>query len=159
MVAPQWIGNYTIIYSLEMGNNTYFGDALTKNVTVGDLNLTSEYVPYGVTWYPPIESMTLQKGAWQNVSVTFKNMGRFGWSDAGQVWLASVDYEPNAAIQFNPATLFHIAPQEIIQPGEQASWKFKIQAPDQAGTYYLEYRMKQGDQWFGQTLNVTVKVY
>jgi hypothetical protein len=159
MVAPEWIGNYTVMYSLEMGNNTCFGDTVIKNVTVGDLNLSAVVVSQGATWYPPIGDMTMQKGAWQNVSITFKNMGRFGWSDAGQVWLAAVDYQPNDATKFNPSTLFHIAPEETITPGEQGTWRFKIQAPDRAGTYYMEYRMKQEDQWFGQTLNVTMTVY
>jgi hypothetical protein len=158
MVAPQWVGNYTIMYQLEIGNNTYFGDTLIKNVTVGDLNLSAVVVPQGATWYPPIGSTAIQKGAWQNVSITFKNMGRYDWSDASQVWLAAVDYAPNGATKFNPTTLFHIAPEEIIAPGEQGTWRFKIQAPDQAGTYYLVYRMKQGDQWFGQTLNVSIMV-
>jgi hypothetical protein len=158
MVAPQWIGNYTIMYMLEMGNNTYFGGIMDKNVTVGNLNLTALFMPQSVTYYPTIGSMTIKRDALQNVSITFKNMGRYDWSDAGQVWLAAVDYKPNSATKFNPATLFHIAPDEIIAPGEQGTWRFKLQAPDQSGTYYLEYQMKQGDQWFGQMLNVTIIV-
>jgi hypothetical protein len=159
MVAPEWIGNYTITYGLEMGNNTYFGDTLINKVTVGDLNLTAVIVPQGATYYPPIGSMSMQKGAWQNVSITVKNQGRYDWSEADQVRLTAVDYEPNAATQFNQTVLFHIAPGEIIQPGDQATWKFMLHAPNQAGTYYLLYRMNQGNQWFGQTLNVTIKVY
>ena len=158
MAAPLGNGNYTLEYRMKDSNNTYFGETLIKNITVGDLNSTVVFLSQGVLWYPPIGSMSIPRATWQNVSITVQNMGRFGWSEDNQVRLAVVDYEPNDATLFDPAVLFHIAPEETVQPGDQCTWKFRLQAPNSPGKYKLEYQMKQGDTWLGKPLIVYITV-
>lgn len=158
MVAPKWNGNYTIEYQLKDSNNTTFGQTLTKNITVGDLNSTVLFTSQGVLWYPPLSSMSIRKNTWQNVSITVKNNGRYSWSDADGVRLGTVDYESNNATLFNPTLLSYIGPDIVVNPGDQCTWKFRLQAPPSPGVYKLEYQMKQGDEWLGKPLIVYITV-
>lgn len=158
MTSPKWIGIYTIKYQMIDQNNVYFGEPLVENITVGDLNSTVLYLSKGVQYYPSIGSIPIERNAYQNVSITVQNMGRFGWSEDNQFRLGVVDYEPNNATLFNEALLFHIAPEATVNPGEQCTWKFVLHAPSSPGKYRLEYQMKHGDEWLGKPLIVYITV-
>jgi hypothetical protein len=136
----------------------WFGDYLIKNITVGNPNSSTVFVSKSVKYYPAISSTTMKRNALQNVSISVKNMGRYNWTVSDNIMLAAIDYEQNDAAQFKSAQLFHIAPDDVIMPGEIATWQFKIQAPQYPGTYYLKYRMQKNGQWFGSNLNVTINV-
>lgn len=159
ITAPQWVGNYTLAYRMKNDTGYWFGDMFTKTVTVGQPNDSVMFVSQNVQYYPPLtNSLSMKLGTRQNVSITVKNMGRYNWSQANNVQLAAVDYEPNDATRFHPEYIFYIAPEVVIHPGEQCFWRLNLTTPDYPGTYQMKYRMQKGGQWFGNTLNVTVRV-
>jgi hypothetical protein len=159
--TPSQCGNYTLEFRMINNNTTWFGDTFIKNVTVGNPGDDVIFVSQSVQYYPAIinqSSLSMKSMVWKNVSISVKNMGRYNWSASDNITLAAVDYEPNDAIQFKSAQLYHIAPNDVIMPGEVATWKFKIQAPQNPGVYHIKYRMQKDGQWFGNMMNVTVKV-
>lgn len=161
MVAPRWSGNYTIAYRMEDGNGSYFGDTIVKHVIVGDSNTTTAFTAKSIKYYSPLSPknpVTVKRGNWQNVSISVTNNGRYGWSENDHIRLAAVDYEPNDATVFYQGYLFYISPENVIQPGDTCSWKFKVLAPDDPGRYYVKYRMQKDGEWFGSTLNATIIV-
>lgn len=156
--APGWNGNCTVQYQMKAGNDTFFGNDVSQNIVVGNQGSAVVYVPQDVYYYPHLTDLHMNANSLQNVSVTVQNMGRNGWSEDNQVRLAVVDYEPNNAYLFNGAVLFHIAPEAIVNPGEQCTWRFQLHAPPSPGKYKLEYQMKQGDEWLGNPLIVYITV-
>lgn len=159
LTAPQYLGNYTLSYQMKNDTDYWFGDILTKTVSVGQPNDSVLFVSPGVLYYPSIgTSLSMKSGKRQNVSIAVKNMCNYNWSTADNIYLAAVDYEPNDAGKFYPQTAFYIAPDGVIHPGEQCFWRMNLTAPYSPGTYYMKYRMQKDGQWFGNTLNVTVRV-
>lgn len=142
MTAPQWVGNYTLAYRMKNDTGYWFGDTLTKIVTVGQPNDSVMFVSQNVKYYPPLtNSLSMKIGTRQNVSIAVKNMGRYNWSQADNTRLAAVDYEPNDATKFYLQYIFDIAPDVVVKPGEQCFWKLNLSTPNYPGTYYLKYRI------------------
>jgi hypothetical protein len=140
-------------------DTTLFGDIFVKNITVGTPGSEVVYTTQYVKYYPPLTSgLTMKIGSRQNISLAVKNMGRYNWTQDDKVRLVAVDYEPNDATLFYKQYSFDVAPDVVVQPGEQCFWRMNLSTPQYQGAYHMKYRMQKDGQWFGNALDVTVNV-
>jgi hypothetical protein len=158
ITAPKWYGNYTLMYQMK-NDTTLFGDTFVKNVSVGAPGSEVVFTTQNVKYYPPLKNgLTMRMGSRQNISLGVKNMGRYNWTQDDKVRLVAVDYEPNDATQFYRQYQFDIAPDVVVQPGEQCMWRMNLSTPQYRGTYHMKYRMQKDGQWFGNAIDFTVNV-
>src|SRR5271157_2248477 len=159
LIAPLLNGNYTLKYQMK-NDSIHFGNILVKNVTIGNPGDVVKFISKPVLYYPSImnqSSLSMSRNSWLNASITVKNTGRNNWTSADNVYLQAIDYEPNDAALFNPETVFYLAPDRIIVPGDQTTWTFKFHAMAQyPGTYHVKYRMIRNGQWFGNPFVITI---
>ncbi len=87
-----------------------------------------------------------------NVSATFKNTGTTTWSSSEAYKLGAYgDSDP-----FGPA---RVALPNDIEPGEEVTFTFPFNIPDQEGNYTTDWRMvEEYIEWFGDTILVNVEV-
>lgn len=88
------------------------------------------------------------------VSVTVQNDSSVAWTEVAQIRLGAVgDSDPFAAgRQYLPAGL-------TVEPGQQYTFSFQMEAPLATGQYVTDWQMVQeGVNWFGQTLTKTITV-
>ena len=91
------------------------------------------------------------------VSVTVRNTGYSSWSRNDTVTLATINAPDNDAAQFNNS-LYTIDADSPVKTGADYTWNIKMVAPRWNGNYTIEYRMKNGNTYFGDPLvqHVTV---
>lgn len=95
---------------------------------------------------------TMAPGSTVTAHLTFRNRGVL-WSDARQFRLGAVgDSDP-----FTTTTRHNVGGE--IGPGETKTFTVTLTAPATPGAYTTDWRMlREGVEWFGQTLSVTVNV-
>ena len=152
IVAPTYPNNYTLMFQMMANNTTWFGDKLVVNITdvkyTGSATFVSNTIP-----------TSMYRGVNYTASITVQNTGKQPWLADDHVALAAVDYESNNFTWFITNQRFYLNPGSSIAPGQKCQWKFWLIAPNGPGTYMLKYRMVTGNNsWFGNTLNITVKV-
>jgi hypothetical protein len=142
MTAPLTLGTYTTQYQMVWEGNQWFGQVLTRTVTMNiDAEVVSDTIP-----------STMAPGQPYNVVVKMKNTGTIPWSEADTIRLGVV----GDGLLFGPDRI-KIPAGITVEPGDTYDFSFTMTAPPTLGTYTPQYRMTwDGHQWFGQVLTKTV---
>lgn len=89
----------------------------------------------------------LTAGSALPVTITMKNTGNTAWTTADGYFLGSQAPESNTTWGINRVDLEE---GEVINPGEEKTFSFDIQVPEDNGVYVLQWQMIQEPvQWFG----------
>jgi len=148
MTAPATVKTYTPQYQMVWDGHQWFGQILSKTVTVNG----SVYVDAAVVG-DTIPS-TMDPGLVYNVGITMQNTGTMPWSETDAIRLGAV----GDASLFGPGRI-KIPAGTTIAPGDTYDFSFAMTAPSPQGAYNPTYQMVwDGHQWFGQRLNKTVNV-
>jgi C1A family cysteine protease len=151
MTAPGTAGTYHPSYRMVWEGHQWFGDTLTKTVTVATVTPNAVYVSDTV---PP----GMLTGIKYNVSITMRNTGGVNWTAADLFRLGAIGDAAGDAGKFGPLRI-NIAPGIVVHPGESYTFNFTMTAPNTAATYHPAYRMVwDGHQWFGDTVTKTIVV-
>ena len=148
MTPPSTGGTYTPHYQMVWDGHEWFGQVLTKAVTVNiDAAVVSDTIP-----------STMTAGQNYNVMVRMQNTGTVPWSETDTIRLgAAYDYAGQAAL-FGPIRM-QIPAGTIVAPGQTYDFNFTMTPPSMVGTYTPHYQMVwDGHEWFGQVLTKTVTV-
>ena len=90
---------------------------------------------------------TMALGETVTVSITFKNTGNTTWTKGDGYKLGSQNPEDNMIWGLNRVLLNDV---DNILPNQEKTFQFNITAPNDAGTYYFQWKMlKEGEEWFG----------
>ena len=96
---------------------------------------------------------TMVPGFTYNVLVTMNNTGTTTWTRAASYFLGS----PGDSDPFAPARIY-LEESDSIGPGQDKTFSFTMTAPSSGG-YTTDWRMlREGVQWFGDTLTKQVSV-
>jgi hypothetical protein len=154
LTAPSTAGEYTIGYMMYCPDFEWFGEELSKSVTV----VASSHDAKVVSVNMPSEMLP---GETRDVSITMQNTGTAAWYATGShpVYLWMVDGTNGAAYKFNGSSdRILMSPTSVVRKDDQYTFNFKIKAPA-AGSYYLQYRMMwDGNYVFGQIAGCTITV-
>ncbi|MBP5717980.1 MAG: right-handed parallel beta-helix repeat-containing protein, partial [Abditibacteriota bacterium] len=145
MTAPSNPGVYTTDWQMLREGATWFGDKLSKKVTVGTPELGAVMVSNTI----PDSAM---QGETKSVSVTVKNVGNKTWT-AGEKFVlgACGDGDP-----FASTTAFTV-PKNVAK-NETVTFTFNMSFPT-AGTFTTDWQMaQQYVTWFGDKLSKNVTV-
>jgi hypothetical protein len=149
MKAPS-AGMYNPKYQMLKEGVAWFGQQLSKTVTVSAAPLSAQYVSDTI----PSVMIAGQKYA---VSVTMLNNGMTTWNSTSAIRLGGVGDGSGDAAKFGP-TRIYIATGTNVAPKASYTFNFTMTAPS-AGTYNPKYQMlKEGVAWFGQQLSKMVSV-
>ncbi|HEX3028929.1 MAG TPA: leucine-rich repeat protein [Clostridia bacterium] len=147
MKAPLTAGTYTTDWKMLKPGVAWFGQALTKQVTVtshaNDAVIVSDTIPANMT-----------AGQSYKVSVTLKNTG-------SNTWNAATNYRLGAVGNNDPFTTARqtMTTGEAIGVNQQKTFTFTMKAPSTPGTYTTDWQMlKEGVAWFGKALTKQIKV-
>lgn len=147
MTAPTAAGNYTVKYRMADGGSG-LGETYTVSITVAaplyNASIVSSSIP-----------AQMLKGKVYDANVTVKNTGNTPWSEGDHVRLGAA--EGGSAAIFSGSYIL-IEQGVVVLPGEQYTFRFTMNAPDQTGSYTVKYRMVKDSTWFGDTLSKTVAV-
>jgi uncharacterized membrane protein len=146
MTAPA-AGTYTTDWRMLREGVAWFGDTLTKSVTV------TAAAPYNAQITGNTIPASMTAGQTYSVSVTVKNTGSNTWTAANNYKLGAVgNSDPFAA------TRQLLSGADSIAPGQSKTFTFSMTAPA-AGSYTTDWRMlREGVVWFGDTLTKDVEV-
>ena len=148
MTAPTTPGTYITDWQMVRDAVTWFGQTLTKTVTV------SNPPPYSAAIISDDIPTTMVAGQSYTVNITVKNTGSNTWTETDWYRLGAVgDSDPFAAGRQ------YLNPGESIGPGQQKTFTFTMTAPTTPGTYITDWQMvRDAVTWFGGTLSKQVNV-
>jgi len=80
-----------------------------------------------------------------SIAVQFKNNG-------SSVWTRENGYKLGNKSEKNvwDLSVVKLSSSDIIPPGEIATFRFKLKAPEKPGVYPVQWQMKKGRRWFGE---------
>ncbi|MCH6258248.1 hypothetical protein MLD52_16930, partial [Puniceicoccaceae bacterium K14] len=92
-----------------------------------------------------VPSFMLSSGV-ENVRITMKNTGEEPWSNLEGYSLTYIGDNPN------PWSVDEVSlsPLSILEKGDTYTFDFDLKAPAEAGSYPVEFRMSDGEAFFGQ---------
>jgi PKD repeat protein len=150
MTAPAQ-GTYNPKYKMVWDGHQWFGDQLSKTVTVNSVSTVNAQVVSDTI------PTTMNAGQSYPVTVTMRNTGTTPWTEATQIRLGGVGDGTGDAAKFGP-TRISIQGGNSVAAGAQYTFSFTMTAPAQ-GTYNPKYKMVwDGHQWFGDQLSRSVQV-
>ena len=144
--APTIPGTYNFQWRMVQNGTSWFG-ASTSNVaiTVGtnDAAFVTQTVP-----------TSMNSGQTYPVTVTMRNTGNTTWPAGTSYRLGAQNPTDNTTW-----TSGQITPSNSVAPGASVMFTFNVTAPASAGTYNFQWRMAQGNSWFGSaTTNAAIAV-
>ncbi|MBP5738331.1 MAG: carboxypeptidase regulatory-like domain-containing protein, partial [Abditibacteriota bacterium] len=144
MTFPAAAGTYTTDWQMMREDAAWFGDKLTKTVTVGTPERGAKYVSDTIP-----ASATV--GETKSVSVTFKNTGSTTWTKGTNFKLGAVE-------DSDPFTSTRKYLTKDVPTGQSVTFTFDMTFST-VGTFTTDWQMVQdGVGWFGDILTKNVKV-
>jgi len=131
---------YSFLYTLKQG-------WYKLNKDLNNAQFVSQSVP-----------LTVSKGQKFNVSITMKNVGKIPWSNQGAGHHLG-SFNPQSNTIWNVSRVF-LGDKELINPGQNKTFTFQVQAPNKSGIYDFQWKMIQEQvEWFGEaSQNLKIKV-
>jgi methionine-rich copper-binding protein CopC len=148
MRAPSTPGTYTTDWRMLKEGSEWFGEILTKTVTVVAKANEAEMVSNTIPTH-------MSAGSSYLVSVTVKNAGATTWTETDLYRLGAVDDSDPFAVNRQM-----LASTDTVAPGEEYTFSIKMTAPTTTGIYTSDWQMVQkAVNWFGDklTTNITVE--
>ena len=106
----------------------------------------------------------LERGKGMTFWIKYKNIGYYRWRDKGERMVSlKVNDETDATKKFehefwNSEDVVGVLPKRT-EVGEYATWRFALQAPDEAGEYVLKFKMWAYGDWFkGEDIQIKIRV-
>jgi hypothetical protein len=147
MTAPATVGSYTTNLQMIKEGAAWFGDKLTKTISVNvqalSAQLTSNTIP-----------TSMEAGKSYSVSVTYKNTGSDTWTAATGFKLGVLGTD-----NFKTGQRLFLQSGQSIAAGQSVTLTFTMTAPATTGSYTTNLQMiKEGVAWYGDKLTVTIVV-
>jgi len=149
ITAPSIPGTYTLKYRMYRFGQGYFGDTLSKTITVSSPTANSQVISDTLP-------NTMNLGESTTATLTFRNTGDTTWD-----WTDGTYYTSYALAPISGGSTFGAGWLRAIStaPGDECTFTASITAPSTPGTYTLKYRMYRfGQGYFGDTLSKTITV-
>ena len=141
-------GIYSLQFELRENGNTFGEKSKTQNIVVENrinrVKFISQLLPN-----------TMSAGEDYSIVVQFKNNGSSTWTRKKGYKLQLVSKKKG----WNISTI-KMAKGDVVPPGEIATFRFKLQAPNKTGKYPIQWQMQKGKVPFGENTpvqNVTIK--
>lgn len=149
--APTTVGNYSLDFKMLKEGVTWFGPTINKKISVKNLSLNSQILSDTIP-------ASMEPGKSYPVSITVKNTGSHPWTEADKYRLG-LDYANDIYQLFGVDGRAYIDNSSTANPGETATFKMMLTAPEKTGKYTLDFKMlKEGHSWFGPILTKTITV-
>jgi hypothetical protein len=96
----------------------------------------------------------MEAGKKYTVSITYENIGKFSWSQKNSYRLGSQSPQDNLIWGLNR---IDFGKDEIIETGKTKTFTFEMAAPQEAGSYNMDWQMvADGLEWFGEKTPTSV---
>lgn len=132
-------GIFSLQFEMHKAGNVFGSRSETLNIVV-------ETKTNRVKFISQLLPNTMNAGQDYNIVVQFKNNGSVTWTrDSGyQLGLQA----PKGIWNI---TRVQLSSTDEIKPGDTATFRFELKAPETPGTYPVEWQMKVGNRFFGES--------
>lgn len=148
--APSRTGLYPLSWQMNKNNSSFGETSSTTDVVVETLSNRGKFISQVVP-------QNMQAGKSYDVIFQYKNIGNSAWSKDNGYKLSINNKQhrhwDTESVELNDNT--------VVAPGDIATFRVQLKAPDKSGNYSLQWRMLKGKgEWFGDPtplLKITVQ--